>query len=81
MNDRGRFLSGLGSIVVALAGFVTVGALPAAATNSDTVQYVALGDSYAAGQGAGQLPQQLPAKHQGLSRVTSADVVFDPVSA
>jgi lysophospholipase L1-like esterase len=39
-------------MVIALAGFVTAGALPAAA-NSGTVQYVALGDSYAAGQGAG----------------------------
>jgi lysophospholipase L1-like esterase len=39
-------------MVIALAGFVTVGALPAAA-NSDNVQYVALGDSYAAGVGAG----------------------------
>jgi hypothetical protein len=53
MSARERFLSGLGSIVVALAGFLMVGALPAAATNSGTVQYVALGDSYAAGQGAG----------------------------
>jgi GDSL-like Lipase/Acylhydrolase family len=53
MSARGRFLSGLVSLVIALAGFVTVGALPAAAaTNSRTVQYVALGDSYAAGQGA-----------------------------
>jgi hypothetical protein len=39
-------------MVIALAGFVTFGALPAAA-NSDNVQYVALGDSYAAGVGAG----------------------------
>jgi len=51
MSARGRFLSGLVTVVVALAGFVTVGALPAAA-DSGTVQYVALGDSYAAGQGA-----------------------------
>jgi hypothetical protein len=40
-------------MLIALAGFVTVGALPAAAGNSGTVQYVVLGDSYAAGQGAG----------------------------
>lgn len=33
---------------MALAGFVTAGVLPAAATPG-TVQYVALGDSYAAG--------------------------------
>ena len=52
MSARGRFLSVLVTIVLALAGFVTLGALPAAATGSGTVQYVALGDSYAAGQGA-----------------------------
>jgi lysophospholipase L1-like esterase len=51
MSARGRFVSVLVTIVVALAGFVAVGALPAAA-DSPTVQYVALGDSYAAGQGA-----------------------------
>jgi lysophospholipase L1-like esterase len=51
MSARGRFLSGLVTVVVTLVGFVTVGALPAAA-DSPTVQYVALGDSYAAGQGA-----------------------------
>jgi lysophospholipase L1-like esterase len=51
MSARGRLLSGLVSLVIALAGFVTVGVLPAAAQPS-TVQYVALGDSYAAGQGA-----------------------------
>lgn len=51
MTARGRLLSGLVTMVIALAGFVTVGALPAAA-NSGDVQYVALGDSYAAGVGA-----------------------------
>jgi lysophospholipase L1-like esterase len=51
MTARGRLLSGLVAMVIALAGFVTFGALPAAA-NSDNVQYVALGDSYAAGVGA-----------------------------
>jgi lysophospholipase L1-like esterase len=51
MSVRGRFLSGLVSLVIVLAGFVTVGVLPAAA-HPGTVQYVALGDSYAAGQGA-----------------------------
>jgi lysophospholipase L1-like esterase len=55
MSARGRFLSVLVTIVIALAGFVTVGALPAAANNS-TIQYVALGDSYAAGQAAGSFP-------------------------
>jgi lysophospholipase L1-like esterase len=51
MSARGRFLSVLVTIVVALAGFVTVGVLPAAAAPG-IVQYVPLGDSYAAGQGA-----------------------------
>ena len=51
MNTRGRLLSCLATIVIALAGFVTAGTLPAAATASP-VQYVALGDSYAAGVGA-----------------------------
>jgi lysophospholipase L1-like esterase len=55
MSARGRFLSVLVTIVMALAGFVTVGALPAAAT-SGAVQYVALGDSYAAGTAAGRFP-------------------------
>ena len=53
MSARGRLLSGLVSMVIASAGLVTVGALPAAASPS-TVQYVALGDSYATGQGAGR---------------------------
>jgi lysophospholipase L1-like esterase len=51
MSARGRFLSVLVAIVTALAGFVAVGALHAAAAPR-AVQYVALGDSYAAGQGA-----------------------------
>jgi lysophospholipase L1-like esterase len=55
MSARGRFLSVLVTIVVALAGFVTVGALPAAAAPR-AVQYVALGDSYAAGTAAGSFP-------------------------
>jgi lysophospholipase L1-like esterase len=53
MSARGRLLSGLVTIVIASAGFSTIGAVPAAAKSS-TVQYVALGDSYAAGQGGGQ---------------------------
>jgi lysophospholipase L1-like esterase len=48
MRARGCLLSCLVTIVIALAGFVTAGALPAAAAPS-TVEYVALGDSYAAG--------------------------------
>jgi hypothetical protein len=51
VNTRGRLISGLITTVMALAGFVTAGTLPAAATASP-VQYVALGDSYAAGIGA-----------------------------
>jgi lysophospholipase L1-like esterase len=52
MTARGRLLSGLVATVIALAGFVTVGAPTAAAGPSGTLQYVALGDSYAAGIGA-----------------------------
>ena len=48
MRARGPLVSCLVTIVIALAGFVTAGVLPAAATPG-TVQYVALGDSYAAG--------------------------------
>jgi lysophospholipase L1-like esterase len=55
MSTRGRFLSVLVTIVLALAGFVTVGALPAAAAPR-ALQYVALGDSYAAGTAAGSFP-------------------------
>ena len=39
-------------LVAGLAGILTVGALPAAADTVGIGQYVALGDSYAAGQGA-----------------------------
>lgn len=54
MTVGGRFLSRLVTTLVALVGLVVVGALPAAAqSNSGTIQYVALGDSYAAGQGGG----------------------------
>jgi len=51
MSARGRFLSGVVTVVLALAGFVGLGALPAAAS-PPIIPYVALGDSYAAGQGA-----------------------------
>ena len=54
MTVGGRFLSRLVTTLVALVGLVVVGALPAVAqSNSGTIQYVALGDSYAAGQGGG----------------------------
>jgi lysophospholipase L1-like esterase len=52
MTARGRLLSGLVATVIALAGFATVGAPTAAAGSTGTLQYVALGDSYAAGIGA-----------------------------
>jgi lysophospholipase L1-like esterase len=52
MTARGRLLSVLVATVIALAGFVTVGAPTAAAGSTRTLQYVALGDSYAAGVGA-----------------------------
>jgi lysophospholipase L1-like esterase len=54
MTARGRrFLARFVTMLVAgLAGILTVGALPAAADTVGIGQYVALGDSYAAGQGA-----------------------------
>ena len=52
MTVGGRFLSRLVTILLALVGLVMVGALPAVAeSNTVAGQYVALGDSYAAGQG------------------------------
>jgi hypothetical protein len=69
MSARGRFVSCLATAVVALAGFVTVGALPAAGA-AGVVEYVALGDSYAAGWGGGEPYQRrLQAKCAGLSGV------------
>ena len=53
MTARDRFVARLVTMLIALAGLATVGTLPAAAGNSGTVPYVALGDSYAAGQGGG----------------------------
>jgi lysophospholipase L1-like esterase len=54
MTARGRrFLARLVTTLVAgLAGIMTVGTLPATADTVGIGQYVALGDSYAAGQGA-----------------------------
>ena len=52
MTARDRFVARLVTMLIALAGLVTVGTLPAAA-DKPGVQYVALGDSYAAGQGGG----------------------------
>jgi lysophospholipase L1-like esterase len=73
MSARGRFLSYLVTMVVALAGIVTVGALPAAATKSGTVQYVALGDSYAAGQGAGSYLNSCMQSGKGYSELLDSE--------
>ncbi len=56
MTARGRrFLARLVTTLVAgLAGILSVGVLPAAADTVGIGQYVALGDSYAAGQGGSQ---------------------------
>jgi lysophospholipase L1-like esterase len=56
MTARGRrFLARLVTTLVAgLAGLLSVGVLPAAADTVGIGQYVALGDSYAAGQGGSQ---------------------------
>ena len=72
MSTRGRLISGLVTIVMALAGFVTAGALPAAAAPS-SVPYVALGDSYAAGQGA---PPYVPGNSCLQSRDESYPVLL-----
>ena len=55
MTARGRrFLARFVTMLVAgLAGILNVGALPAAGDTVGIGQYVALGDSYAAGQGGG----------------------------
>jgi lysophospholipase L1-like esterase len=59
MTVGGRFLSRLVTMFVALVGLVMVGALPAVAeSNTVAGQYVALGDSYAAGQGGGEYLDQ-----------------------
>ena len=56
MTARGRRLLArlVTTLVAGLAGILTVGALPAAADTVGIGQYVALGDSYAAGQGGGE---------------------------
>jgi lysophospholipase L1-like esterase len=54
MTARGwRVLARAVTTFVAFAGLLSVGALPAAAKTVGIGQYVALGDSYAAGQGGG----------------------------
>jgi lysophospholipase L1-like esterase len=54
MTTRGRLVSRLLAVLIAVAGSIGLSALPATAGDSPTVQYVALGDSYAAGRGGGE---------------------------
>jgi lysophospholipase L1-like esterase len=72
MRARGRLLSCLVTVVMALAGFVAAGALPAAAAPG-TVQYVALGDSYAAGTAHGCSGSGYPAL-LGSERILTANI-------
>jgi lysophospholipase L1-like esterase len=53
MTAPHRFLAAAVTVLLTMAGLVGLGTLPAAAQNAPTINYVALGDSYAAGQGAG----------------------------
>jgi lysophospholipase L1-like esterase len=88
VNTRGRLVSGLVTVVMALAGFVTAGALPAAATPG-TVDYVALGDSYAAGTAHGCSQSGYPAllnseridltANVACSGATTSEVMSDQV--
>jgi lysophospholipase L1-like esterase len=72
MSTRGRFVSCLATAVVALAGFVTLGALPAAGAAS-FVEYVALGDSYAAGWGAPPADPEDPCQRSAQGYPTLLD--------
>jgi lysophospholipase L1-like esterase len=74
MSARGRFVSCLATAVVALAGFVTLGALPAAGAAS-VVEYVALGDSYAAGWGAPPADPEDPCQRSAQGYPTLLDDV------
>jgi hypothetical protein len=66
-------VSGLVTTVMALAGFVTAGTLPAAAAPGPVeVEYVALGDSYAAGVGATiKVPDPDPAAGEAVTAIQS----------
>jgi len=72
MSTRGRFVSCLATAVVALVGFVTLGALPAAGAAS-VVEYVALGDSYAAGWGAPPADPEDPCQRSAQGYPTLLD--------
>jgi lysophospholipase L1-like esterase len=65
-------VSCLATAVVALAGFVTLGALPAAGAAS-VVEYVALGDSYAAGWGAPPADPEDPCQRSAQGYPTLLD--------
>jgi lysophospholipase L1-like esterase len=52
MKIRNCLLSGLGAILLGSSGLIAAGELPATAATVKVEQYVALGDSFAAGQGA-----------------------------
>jgi lysophospholipase L1-like esterase len=95
MNTRGRFLSRLLTVFIAVAASVAISAPPATAGDSRTLQYVALGDSYAAGgaltscsQSADGYPELLDSlKHVHLradascSGATTLDVIDTQLSA
>jgi lysophospholipase L1-like esterase len=72
MSARGRVVSCLATAAVALAGFVTVGALPASGAPS-VVEYVALGDSYAAGWGAPPADPEDPCQRSAQGYPTLLD--------
>ena len=65
-------MSCLATAVVALVGFVTLGALPAAGAAS-VVEYVALGDSYAAGWGAPPADPEDPCQRSAQGYPTLLD--------
>ena len=73
MRARGRFASCMATAVIALAGLVTISALPASGANSSTIAYVALGDSYAAGWGAGAADPEDPCQRSAQGYPTLLD--------
>ncbi|MEO6199942.1 MAG: SGNH/GDSL hydrolase family protein [Cryobacterium sp.] len=76
MKPTTRFLSSVIAVVLAASGLAAAGALPASAASKPPVnKYVALGDSYAAGQGGGdyanaclQSPNGYPALLDAVKR-------------
>jgi lysophospholipase L1-like esterase len=96
MTTRGRLVSRLLAVLIAFAVSVGLSALPATAGDSRTRQYVALGDSYAAGQGGGgetldeackrttaAYPEQLDSRkhvHLRANVGCSGDTTFDVIA-